>query len=234
MHKFHFRPGKSALFALILGLGAMLVLWFWWAEDKGFLTLLVGLLMAAGSGKLASDAMSDTPALAFDREVLRVRKTWGGVTEVPWREVQHIGVDVMTLRYWGIIPIARQETLVVRCDGGLFGARRLRLALKMVALPPGGTARLLDMLYRAHVEAVGETGVAMAGAGEHGWGVNSVPTLAPRREETDQAGFDADAALARYLARKEAGLAGSGGADGSPAAPPIPARPVFGRKTQAG
>lgn len=243
MHKFHHRPGKSAVFALLLLAFAANCLFYWWAKG-GLLPALIGLLLAAGAAKLLSDAFSDTPALEIRPEGVSIRKTWGGLAQVPWGQVQHMSVEVMTLRYFGIIPVARHETLVVKCDGGVFGSRRLRLALKMVELPPGGTAGLMHLLHHYHVSAVGETGIAMAGAGEHGWGARSVPSLGraepsglePAEGSPD---FDADAALARYLARKEAGVAGPASAPSArapqPAAAPLPpARPVFGRKSHAG
>jgi hypothetical protein len=222
MHKFHFRPGKSAFMALVLGLAAIMAFWFWWTADNSMLPLAVALLMAAAAGKLLSDAFSETPALSFDGQVLRIRKPWSGVAEVPWRSVQHIGVEVMTLRYWGLIPIAKHEFLVVRCDGGLlFGSRKLRLALKMVMLPPGGTSELMALLYRMHVAGVGNPARSEDGQ-------PFAPASAGSGDQ--EPGFDADAALARYLARKEAGAAPGP----SPTMSAAPARPVFGRKSHAG
>jgi hypothetical protein len=233
MHVFHFRPGKSALASLLVGGAGLMALWFWWVASDGWISLLIGLLCLTGSVKLLADVMSGTPALVVSPAGLRLRKTWGAVVEVPWTEVQHVAVEVFTLRYFGIIPISRQENLVLRCDGGLFGARRVRLALNMVEMPPGGVGALMDLLHRFHVAAVGEAGVAMAGAGEHGWGSRSVPSLsgADPRPGGEQPGFDPDAALARYLSRKEEGRGAPVPAALMPAAP---ARPSFGRKRQAG
>jgi hypothetical protein len=236
MHKFHFRPGKSAFMALLTAGAAILAGWRWF-EAGDLFWLALALLCAAGAAKMLSDVLSDTPALAFDAEGLRVRSTWGSVHSVSWREVQAIKVDVMTLRYFGIIPIARHETLVVKCDGGLFGSRRLRLALKLVQLPPGGAGHLLALLDAAHVAAVGQAGVAMAGAGEHGWGLRSVssPVSAASRLPGDEgSGFDADAALARYLARKERAEPVAPAPSASAPVPLQPSRPVFGRKPLAG
>src|SRR4028119_1236498 len=165
MHKFHYRPGKSAFVALLLGIVGLGPLWFWWSTDAGWMTLAFGLLCAAGAGKMLADAVSDTPALTVTREGLRVRRTWGSADEVSWRQVQELSVEVLTLRYMGFIPVSRQETLVVKCDGGLFGSRRLRLSLKLIDMPAGGTAALMALLHQAHVAAVGEAGVVMAGAG---------------------------------------------------------------------
>lgn len=228
MHKFHYRPGKAAVMALVLGSLALLSLWTWFGGGDAF-WLGIGLVLGLGAGKLMADVASDTPALAYDESGISVRKAWGAQAMVPWRLVQSLSVEVMVLRYLGIIPVARHETLVIKCDGGFFGSRRIRLALKMIELPPGGTDTLMGMLHQAHVGAVGGAGVAMAGAGTHGWGSRSVPTLAPAAHEEAASSFDADAALARYLARKEASAEQvmQTAADMPIAAP---ARPVFGRK----
>ncbi|WP_284275631.1 hypothetical protein, partial [Sphingomonas astaxanthinifaciens] len=169
MHKFHYRSGKSAFLALVSGVAALLAGWSWLDPDGGIFSLGIALVCGLAAVKLTLDAMSDAPAIAFDAEGLRIRRTWGQTAVIAWDEVQGISVEVLTMRYWGIIPIARHETLVVRCDGGLFGARRLRTALKLVQLPPGGAGQLVAMLTAAQVAAVGEAGVAMAGAGRHGW-----------------------------------------------------------------
>ncbi len=196
MRKFHFRPGRNAALALFMGALAILCAAIWW-RSGGWLPLGGFLLFGFAAAKGATDAMSSEPALAFGDEGLRVR-TSSGVQKVAWSEVQGISLEVFTIRYWGIIPLAKQENLVIRCDGGLFGTRRLRLAMATMELPVGGAQGLLALLHAAHVAAVGEAGVAMAGAGEHGWGV------APASKPQEEAGtsFDADAAIARYMARK--------------------------------
>jgi hypothetical protein len=91
-------------------------------------------------------------------------------------------------------------------------------------LPAGGAAEVALTLQAAHVAAVGEAGVAMAGAGPRGWGVDRSPKDEPVSD------FDADAALARYLASKEP-EARQPPAAASPATMAMPQRPVFGRKT---
>lgn len=231
MLKFHFRPGKSAFMALVLAVAALLCGWTWFSGG-GFFALLFALLCGAGAAKLMSDALGGAPALVVDGEGIRIRRTWGSVVAVPWREVHHIGVEVMTLRYYGIIPVARNENLVVACSGGLFGTRRLRLALKMVELPRGGSAELIELLQSAHVGAVGIEGVAMAGAGANGWGADSAGSLSrPSSSEPDQGGsFDADAALQRYLAKRDSS---SSAQPETPARPVMPQRPSFGRKASA-
>lgn len=227
MRKFHYRAGRNAMLALFMGALTIGCAALWW-RNGGFLSLGGFLLFGAAAVKGASDAMSGEPALAFGDEGIRVRTTTG-VQKVAWKEVQSIGLEVFTVRYWGIIPIAKHENLVVKCDGGLFGTKRLRLAANAIELPAGGSAALVAMLQAAHVAAVGVAGVAMKGAGENGWGA------APQRPAPEQqsAGFDPDAALARYMARKAEGDPEQTPAVAqiaAPAAPAVAARPAFGRK----
>lgn len=226
MRKFHYRAGKNAMAALFMGALTIFCAMLWW-RSGGFFSLAGFLLFGAGAAKGATDAMSSEPALAFGDEGLRVR-TATGVQQVGWKDVQHIGLEVFTYRYWGIIPIAKHENLVIKIDGGLFGAKRLRLSANAIELPPGGAVALVALLQAAHVAAVGVTGVAMKGAGENGWGA------APARPTPEQqAGFDPDAALARYMARKAEGEPepmAEASPIAAPAASAMPARPAFGRK----
>jgi hypothetical protein len=223
MRSFHYRPGKAALggvfmAALAIGAGKL-----WW-DGSGWVLLMFALLMGAAAIKIAFDVANREPLLRFDRHSLWVRKTFGSVEEIAWRDVHDISAKVFTMRYAGIIPVSRTEYLTITCAGGAFGARRLRVTTAAMELPAGGLAELLYILQAAHVEAVGVAGVAMAGAGRHGWG--SAP--ANVRNEEQESGFDPDAAIARYLASKEVGQ--SEPAQVPVSRPPMPQRPAFGRR----
>jgi hypothetical protein len=224
MRKFHYRAGKNAAAALFMGGLTIMCAMLWW-RSGGFISLGGFLLFGAGAAKSATDAMSNEPALAFGGEGLRMR-TMRGIQVVSWTQVQAISLEVFTYRYWGIIPIAKHENVVVKCDGGLFGARRLRLAATAIELPVGGAIGLVALLQAAHVAAVGEAGVAMAGAGERGWGV--APSRPAREEQASS--FDPDVALARYMARKESEPVQSAVPAAIPGVPAAPARPAFGRR----
>jgi len=233
MRKFHYRAGRNAFAAMGLGLLAMLCGWAWLGSEG---SLLAGgfLLFAAAAVKSAANAMSDKPALAFDAHILRIRTSFGA-REVSWSQVQGIGLEIFTYRYWGLIPIARHENLVVKADGGLFGSRRLRIAIKSIELPPGGSASLMHLLHQQHVAAVGEAGVAMAGADEHGWGVRPAggKRIVLEDEHDSPTGFDPDAALARYLAARNTQDVGAAVPAGVPQPALQPGQPVragFGRK----
>jgi len=76
--------------------------------------------------------------------------------------------------------------------------------------------------------AIGPAGVAMAGAGKSGWGVPAKPAI--ERDEPSESGFDADAAIARYLASKQAVETAPVAAHVQAVARANPQRPVFGRR----
>ena len=221
MRSFYYRQGRSAfaavfMAALAIAVGRM------WRSDGGFLMLAFALLMTLGAAKAALDAMNTKPALKFDRHSLWVRKTWGGVEEVPWREVHDIGIKMLTVRYMGIIPVGRHVYVTITCEGGTFGARRFRVSTTAMGMSPAEGAAVVAALKQAQIEAVGETGAAMAAAGSRGWGVDM-------SSKPSDLGFDADAAMARYLASKQAGEASPAAAP-APARPVMPQRPSFGRR----
>ena len=222
MHSFYYRKGANALGAATMaafGLGIGKI----WFDHGGFILLAFTLLMVVGVAKATLDALSSDPALRFDRHSLWVRKTWGGVEEVPWRDVHDIALKVHTVRYMGIIPVSRTAYVVITCEGGLFGARRLRLSTSGLGMNATRSAELVAVLKQAHVDAVGEAAAAMAAAGGHGWGIAPPkPRLEPAASS-----FDADAAFARYQASQNR-------ADPQPAPfsarPAMPQRPAFGRR----
>jgi hypothetical protein len=225
MRSFYYRPGKNAFLALLLG-GLGLFFGKVWFASGGFIPMVSTCLLLVGAAKLGFDAMSREPVIKFDEQNLWVRKAFGGLQQIPWRDVHHVGLKVLTIRYYGIIPVGRTEQIVITCNGGTFGAKRLRLSAGTIDLPPAGAAELVHILQKAHEAAVGLSGVAMAGAPSHGWGVKSSKPAEAEPQEV----FDADAAIARYLAQKEAGAKAEAAAP-APASPlHVPQRPVFGRR----
>jgi hypothetical protein len=222
MRSFYYRFGRNAFYALLLGACALLS-GMLWLDKGGSLELAIAVLTAAGAGKLAFNAASQTPALQYDRQSLRIAKAWGGVEEVPWKDVHHIAGKVWTTRYMGIIPVSRSAYITITCEGGLLGTRRFRVSTTALGMSLAQSAALEADLKQAHVDAVGTAGVAMAGAGARGWGAHSTSS---EPGEEQGGGFDPDAALARYLASKEAEQVAAPGA----ARPAMPQRPVFGRR----
>jgi hypothetical protein len=226
MRSFYYRPGKNAVLAIFMAGLALVCGTFWWNGGGGIIALALAALFAAAAVKGALNAMNSEPALKFDGDAVWVRTTFGGVQEVPWREVQRIALEVLTIRYWGFIPIGRTETLCIACDGGSLGTRRLRVSAAAITLPVGGGAGLVHILQQAHLEAVGEAGVAMAGAGKNGWGASS-----QEQHEEPTAKFDPDEVVARYLASREAAQPNAGpSVRPAMVQPAMPPRPVFGRR----
>jgi hypothetical protein len=221
MRVYDYRPDKAAMGAALLAAFAY-ASYEIWKSSGSIIVLIFGLATAAGAAKLGYDAFNHTPMIRFDRDTLWVRKTMGGVAEIPWSDVHSIKLMVFTMRYAGLVPVGKHQYLEIACEGGLFGAQRYRVPTETMRLPAGGAAEVALILQAAHVQAVGEVGVAMAGAGKRGWGVDL------RQADEDRSDFDADAALARYLASKEGT---SEPAAQSQARMAIAQRPVFGRKT---
>jgi hypothetical protein len=225
MRSFYYRPWKNALVALGSGIFALITAKTWW-EHGGFTPLVGMLLFGAVAAKCTFDGMSREPALKFDDQSIWIRKVWGGIEQVPWRDVHDVSAKVFTMRYMGVIPISRTAYITVTCEGGLTGARRLRVSTTALGLSPAATAELLFALKKAHADAVGEVGVAMAAAGSHGWGVGASNVTG---EPETASGFDADAAIARYLASKQS-VSSQAAPPAAGAQPPVPQRPVFGRR----
>jgi hypothetical protein len=222
MHSFYHKKGANALgaatmAAFAIGSGKL------WYDHSGFVILAFAILMAIGTAKAALDALSSEPALKFDRHSIWVRKAWGGLVEVPWRDVHDITLKVHTVRYMGIIPVSRTAFVTIACEGGLFGARRLRLSTSGLGMNAAQSADLVALLKQAQVDAVGEAAAAMAAAGSHGWGI--APTK-PQPEST--ADFDADAAFARYQASQQQETQLEPVPVAARAA--MPQRPTFGRR----
>ena len=139
-------------------------------------------------------ALGHGRAIENDGRDLIVHSIWGP-KRFPGSEIE--SVEVRRVR-------GQAHLIVQGGEGGLFGAKKAGIVLGLTELAPG---RLPDLL--ASIERV------RAGR---------APGISPRpiaQQAAAEPGFDADQALARYLARKE-----SSGISADPIAP----RPVFGRK----
>ena len=194
MREYRYRRTQSAFFAIMATLTAMGLVTRW-LHGQSVVNLFVAATFLLGAAKAAYDAISDEPALRFDNRTIGIRRTWGGVEEIPWRSVLGISSKVVTMRYAGLFPMGKTTYITITCEGGLFGARRLRIATTPLGMSPVQTAQLIADLEKARQAAVGESGIAMAGAGNRGWGVDMGASAA--------GGFDPDAALARYLSSKQ-------------------------------
>lgn len=224
MRSFYYRPGRNAAAAMVSGALAALAAWLWW-QDGDIVCLISLAVLTLAALKGLANAMNSEPALKFDNERLWVRTTFGSHA-VSWKQVFGIALQVTTVRYWGVIPVSRREILCISVEGGSFGARRLRIPAASIELPAGGANALIQILRDAQLAAVGASGVAMAGAGKGGWGVPANSMM----EKPAESGFDADAAIERYLASKQEAESARAPTQVQPAAPAMSQRPVFGRR----
>lgn len=222
MRSFYYRSRRNAATGLASGVLAALAGWQWWS-DGDVIWMVSTVVLGLTALKGIATAMNSEPAVNFDNERLWIRTTFRSYV-VTWKQVLGIALQVITVRRWGVIPVGRREVLCISVEGGSFGARRLRIPPASIELPAGGAGALVEILRDARLAAIGSPGVAMAGAGHNGSGVPSKSKF----DEPSESGFDADAAIARYLASKQA-------EERAPmrlqsAAPAMPQRPVFGRR----
>ena len=214
----------------------MLSAWAWWRT--GGIMVFVGILLFGGAAGLAANALrSGRAPLRFDREQVEINSLWRSAS-VSWGEIQDIRLEYRTVRV-NFIPVYRIADLVIAAEGGMFGSRRHRVPLNMMAAP-GGAGAVVSALRAMRIAVLGEVAVAMRDApGNHGWGAQAKRTAALAAVEN---GFDPDEAIARYLAEKSA--AGANAPIVAPAATTAPEnslaaaaapartpRPVFGRRT---
>ena len=227
MRSFYYRPGKNAGLAVMLGAIGFVFGSIAWNAGGGVIIWTLTVMLLAGAAKAALNALNGDPALKFDDHHIWVRTTFGGLQEVSWRDVQHIALEVMVMRYFGMIPVGRNEILCITTSGGPFGTRRFRLAAGTLELPPGGATGLMHLLHQAQTEA--NAGPRAGGAAGLVPGASAVAE--PVAESSS--GFDPDAAVARYLAAKQAQQAEQAEQRDAPAGlgpRPIAPRPVFGRR----
>jgi hypothetical protein len=198
--------------------------WRYVAEDGSFFELIMMSASIAGALHGGWGFIQKEPAISFDREGVRLRR-WCGVADIPWRDVHGVTTKVVTIRGTEI------KWLSVACEGGLMGSRSVNVSLSSLDIAAGNEEMVAAAVYQAWVAAMGESAVAMAGAGHKGWGANFYDSAEPANR------FDADAAFARYQAKQ--GLDqpeyGTPSIPATPSVAPSPAssappRPVFGRK----
>ena len=163
MQSFYYRSGRNAATALISGSLAALTGWQWWS-DGDILWMTTTLVFGLAALKGALNSVNSEPALKFDRDRLWVRTTFGSRV-MTWQQVYGIALQVMTVRYWGIVHSASGisvHRLRRRSDRGEAPA----YSGEHHELPIGGARALVQILRDAQLTAVGQTGVAMAGAGQ--------------------------------------------------------------------
>ena len=210
MRKVNYRPGKVATTA-VLCLLATVALAYFWSSDGGLLLLGGTAFFAYMTAAALRGALGDRPALLFDQLGLTIN-TLHRSARYDWRDVVDVRVERTTLRMWGIIPVSSKEFLCISGKRGASGLTNYRLTKALIELPAGGLSALHAELWTARMAAVESAA--------------SAPAIQPVAEGEATPGFDPDAAIARYLAAKQAAPVAD-----TPA--PIsrgPPRPTFGRR----
>jgi hypothetical protein len=179
----------------------------------GGLFVLLGPPLALGSLKIL---LSDRVALRFDNKRLAVATMWRK-RELLWSDVASIGVSsVSTYAAYGLIKTGSSSSLEIATNGGLFGTKKLSLSKGLLKLDPAGLLGLVVQLERARAGAPVTASVVPASAL-----ARTTPSLDPLEGLPRDAGFDADVALARYMAQRD---------HKAEPASHVPARPAFGRR----
>lgn len=217
MRTIKFGTGKLALGALM---GIMLPIIGMPMLFGGVALKVIGIVFVVG-GPLASAAsikrlLGDGVALQYDAMRVRVATSWSSET-FRWTQVKGVSRSQLVTRMWGFIPVNRQNFIDFTVEGGVLGTRTVRLAAAALDLKKRDLDSLVGQLQLMHAAQAGSTETLAS---------FQAAVAPPRGDPLEQAprddGFDADAALARYLANRPAP---------EPAASPAPpARPNFGRK----
>lgn len=202
----------------------------------GPIMMLIGLILLIG-GPLMSlgrivRALGDGKAIEYDARQITLHAL-GKTRKLNWREVTAIEVETLTQRIYGFIPVSRQHSIRISHSGGVIGTARILIPFNVLALDKTAIiARLADMerLRGGDGFVRGGAGVSRAAMQDAltGIGERTPPeTGAPEEPASD---FDADAVMARYLARREAEAQAIARAEAD-AAPRMPPRVAgFGRK----
>lgn len=225
---------QSATRNLIMAaVGVLAAGFFAWrfADDNGsFFEIIMLLASAAGALHGGWGFIQKEPAISFDREGVRLRR-WCGVADIPWRDVHGVSIKVVTIRGTEL------KWLSVACEGGILGSRTVNVSLASLDIASGSEDMVAVTVRQAWTAAIGESAVAMAGAGHKGWGANFYESAEPVSH------FNADEAFARYQAKQGMGApnvaplpaasvtqSGSSMTQMQTANSPTANRPVFGRK----
>jgi len=184
----------TLIFCPVLGLFCCLV---------GGLGIVIGIILLIG-GPLAALGMirkllGDATAIRYDERTVTVFTTWKSHS-LSWADVKSVDILVMTTHMYGFIPIKRTYFLDFRVTGGLLGTKKLRLPLKLLGLDKEAGAALVAELDRARLSAPHLPLTSAYGSGAH------FQTRPKGRDPLEGAprddGFDPDAVMARYMARR--------------------------------
>jgi hypothetical protein len=211
----HYRPAKLGFSALGCALVAAFLLWTELNADGEADVLWLAAAAVLGYLAFANGraALGGQPALRFDEQGVQISTLHRSIS-LRWDEIFDVRIQSFTLRYMWIIPVSRQDFLAFVTKGGPLSSKTYKLAASQLELPAGGVFGLRHTLCGIVGEQAATSALAPAA---------SVPQ--PSAAAAEGAAFDPDAAIARYLANKQARE------EASPAsASTQPPRPVFGRR----
>jgi len=197
----------------------------------GGLGILVGIILIIGGPLVAlgmiGKLVGDSTAIRYDQQTVTVFTTWKSHS-LSWADVRSVDILVMTTHMYGFIPIKRTYFLDFKVKGGLLGTKKLRLPLKLLGLDKEAGAALVAELDRARL---GAPHLPLTSA----YGADAPFQTRPKgRDPLEGAprddGFDPDAVMARYMARRAQAAAQPQSAP-QPAPQGAPTRAAgFGRK----
>ena len=232
MQVIRFGQGKLMFGAVLAAFATLAMLWLFFNAEgwMGGVGLFAGLAASIACAGMIVKLSGDRVAIEFDRKVLKISTLWSKRT-VTWDEVCGVHVERLTQKLYGVIPVWSIRFLTFRVMGGI-GTKKIRVQLGLLEPGKAEMDRLIQTLRSLSVG--GEVDLQPASA-------SGAPADAPIGGD-----FDPDAAMARYLARREPGgppvtgtaptpsrvptINGKPVRPTAPAMPDMPARPAFGRR----
>jgi hypothetical protein len=230
MTTLHYSRGKLIFSGAFLLIGAPVLGLF--CLFMGPLGLLIGAVLILGGplmsiGRLGR-VFSDLKAIEYDDRQITLYPL-GRSRKLNWREVTAIEVHTLTQYIYGFIPVSRQHSIRISHSGGVLGTAKISIPFNLLAMDKAAViARLADMERKRGGDGFvgGAARVSKAALTQ----AMNAPREAPRDVEEPLSDFDADAVMARYLARREAEAAAVARAEEA-ARPQMPPRVAgFGRK----
>lgn len=207
------------IFAPLLGLFSLFA---------GPVGMIIGVILIVGGplmsiGRLGR-VFSDLKAIEYDERQIHLHPL-GASRRLNWREVTGIEVHTLTQYLYGFIPVNRQHSIRITHTGGVLGKAKITIPFNLLAMDKATViARLTDM------EKLRGGDGFVGGAARVSKAALTRAMNAPREDQEPASDFDADAVMARYLARREAEVQAIARAEAD-AAPQMPPRVAgFGRK----
>lgn len=180
-------------------------------EVAAFFVVICALCLFVISPPALFKLLGDRAALRADASGLTVATLWSRRT-LNWPDILEIGTERLSFyTFFGLIRASSTDYLVVKTRGGVLGSRKIRLLSGLLEVGPRGVTEVIDRVLGAR--SLAPAAAPLTRRGE------------PLADQAKPAEFDADAAIARYLADKEMAAQLS---------PSLPPRPSFGRKGLTG